>query len=273
MDEKLKPTLDKIIQLTKQNPEFDKELRKALGIKPSANSSSVEDGRITRIEKYLGLDYYVDSKDSIIDYSFVTDIDVRSQLISDNREMMRFRFGTRYHQIDFSEFCRYAQLQSEMLLNYYYDKKNNGSFPDIKKHIQSYNSKAKIPDTVSSLGSIPYNSKLWSFKKEYNIKKFDIWDKVREVRNDLSHRSPENDTVNIEDYREYLVSLGLPLNNDGMVNWFNITDDTQKEKFNKEIRISADYKKYVYLIWFNQKPFDSIIIALKDLTDIVRKNI
>ena len=36
MDEKLKPTLDKILRLANQNSEFDMELRKALEIVPSA---------------------------------------------------------------------------------------------------------------------------------------------------------------------------------------------------------------------------------------------
>ena len=52
MDEKLKPTLDKIVQLTKQNPEFEKELRKALEIRPSANSASIDDERISQIYEY-----------------------------------------------------------------------------------------------------------------------------------------------------------------------------------------------------------------------------
>lgn len=41
MDEKLKTTIAKIVQLSKQNLEFEVELRKALGIEPSANSSLV----------------------------------------------------------------------------------------------------------------------------------------------------------------------------------------------------------------------------------------
>lgn len=36
MDEKLQTTLNKVIQLTKQNPEFGSRLRKALEIEPSA---------------------------------------------------------------------------------------------------------------------------------------------------------------------------------------------------------------------------------------------
>lgn len=39
MDEKLQSTLNKIIQLTEQNPEFGVELRKKLGMTSSANSA------------------------------------------------------------------------------------------------------------------------------------------------------------------------------------------------------------------------------------------
>lgn len=56
MDEKLKSTIDKIVQLSKQNPEFDAELRKRLEITSSAKSVYDEE-RIVRIEKYLGLDF------------------------------------------------------------------------------------------------------------------------------------------------------------------------------------------------------------------------
>lgn len=49
MDEKLKSTIDKIVQLSKQNPEFDAELRKRLEITSSAKSVYDEE-RIVRIE-------------------------------------------------------------------------------------------------------------------------------------------------------------------------------------------------------------------------------
>lgn len=85
MDEKLKLTIGKIVQLSKQNPEFDAELRKRLDITSSAKSVYDEE-RIARIEKYLGLDFYVDTKASNVDYSFIKLPDVKAQLISDNRE-------------------------------------------------------------------------------------------------------------------------------------------------------------------------------------------
>ena len=101
----MKSTLDKVIRLARQNSEFDAELRKALMITAPSNQAKVDDSSLKHIEKYLGLDYYVDSQNSSVDYCFVDMADVRAQLISDNREMMRFRYGTRYHEIDLHEFC------------------------------------------------------------------------------------------------------------------------------------------------------------------------
>lgn len=51
MDEKLKSTIDKIVQLSKQNPEFDAELRKRLEITSSAKSVYDEE-RIAQIYEY-----------------------------------------------------------------------------------------------------------------------------------------------------------------------------------------------------------------------------
>ena len=51
MDEKTKSTLEKIIQLTQQNTEFDAELRKRLNV-ASANSAILDDARIEQIYEY-----------------------------------------------------------------------------------------------------------------------------------------------------------------------------------------------------------------------------
>lgn len=61
MDEKLISTLGKILRLCNQNAEFDKELRKRLDMASSANALSLDVERIQKIEKYLGLDYSIDS--------------------------------------------------------------------------------------------------------------------------------------------------------------------------------------------------------------------
>lgn len=271
----MKSTLDKVIRLARQNPEFDSELRKALGITASSNHTKVDDSRLKHIEKYLGLDYYVDSQNSSVDYNFVDMADVRAQLISDNREMMRFRYGTRYHEIDFHEFCRYAQLQTEMLLNYYYDQKNNSVLSDIRSHIKTFNPTALGLDSAKSLASIPYNVKLWAFQNEYKDHKFiELWNNVREVRNDLSHRSPEGFSVQIEEYQKMLISLGISLNKDGSVNWRKVTANEQvKSIYESQIVKSEDYKRYRYLLWLTIKPFDSIIEGLRNISKIVSDNL
>lgn len=129
--------------------------------------SSDFDKRVEHIEKYLGLDYYVDGQPSLIDYSFIEATEIQAQLISDNREMMRYRYGTRFHIINFDEYCRYAHLQVEMLLNYYYDK-TSSTLDEIKAHIVKYNPTADIAN-AKSLGAISYNSKLWAFCTEHNV--------------------------------------------------------------------------------------------------------
>lgn len=275
MEDKVRSTLDKVIQLAKLNAEFASELRKALGIVNVSNTTSIDNNRLKHIEKYLGLDYYVDTQASITDYSFVSFADIRAQLISDNREMMRFRYGTRYHEINFSEFCRYAQLQVEMLLNYYYDQKNNSNLSDIKNHIKTYNEDAKGIDTAKTLAAISYNVKLWAFTKEYNISgAFDLWNNVREARNELSHRSPEYDKTNIDEYQKKLISLEIPLYKNGYVNWSKINSDNRiKNLYETQIKKSYEYKRYKYLLWLKSKPFDSIIYGLRQIAKLISENL
>ena len=274
MDEKLKTTINKIVQLSKQNPEFDTELRRALGIGTSANSVLSSDKRIEHIEKYLGLDYYVDNQKSIIDYSFIQEPEVRAQLISDNREMMRFRYGTRYHAISFDEFCRYAHLQAEMLLNYFYDLKND-NIKSVIAHIKKFNPTANL-DTAKSLGSISYNSKLWAFKTEFNIdfKVYTILDYLRKVRNDSSHRSSEKEEKSIHDYRKQLVNMGMPLKQDGEVDYYKLEDGSPKKILYSNMVNNKDwYKEYLYLIWLHNESYDSVVNVVEVLKHNVRINL
>ena len=274
MDEKLKTTIEKIVKLSKQNPEFDTELRKALGMGTSVRNIISSDKRIAHIEKYLGLDYFVDYQESIIDYSFVQEPEVRAQLISDNREMMRFRYGTRYHAISFDDFCRYAHLQAEMLLNYFYDLKND-NFNAVIVHIKTYNPTANL-DNAKSLGSISYNSKLWAFKTEFNLdyKIYTILDNLRRVRNDSSHRSLEKEEKSIHDYRKQLVNMGMPLKQDGEVDYYKLEDGSpRKLLYNNMVNNKDWYKDYLYLIWLHNESYESIVNAIEELKQIVKGNI
>lgn len=205
MEEKLVNTINKIKALASQNAEFDQEMRKMFGnVSPIKTTYSNNQQRVAHIEKYLGLDYFVDTASSIIDYSFIKEDNVRNQLISDNREMLRIRYGTRYHIIDFSEYCRYSFMQAEMLLNYFYSK-GKGTITEIIKHIQKFNPNAYIKKDTSSLSAIEFNAKYYAFKKEFNIttKPYNIWDLIRKVRNSQSHRILETG-YNYEKYQTFL---------------------------------------------------------------------
>lgn len=93
--------IDKIEQYARMpgNEWLLHELQRRFG-----NSASNPD--IQRIEKYLALDYTIDSVSERIDYSFVIDEVLRMKLVSDWREMLRYRCYVRKHKPDFMEFCR-----------------------------------------------------------------------------------------------------------------------------------------------------------------------
>ena len=272
MDEKLKTTIKLIVQLSKENPEFYTVLCKALGIGSTPNTIS-SDKRIEHIEKYLGLDYYVDSQQSIIDYSFIMEPEVRAQLISDNREMMRFRYGTRYHSICFDEFCRYAHLQAEMLLNYFFDQVNS-NIKAIIDHIKKYNPTALFKDKVKSLGDISYNSKLWAFKAEFSMdyETYSILDNIRRIRNESSHRSLDKEEKSIHDYKKLLVNMGMPLKSNGDVDFYKLEEGSQKMNvYNSMVKNVDWYKDYKYLIWLHEESFEKVINAIEELQLVVKK--
>lgn len=272
MDEKLRQVINKVVSLAKQNAEFNVELRKALGIAPSATSVSINDDRVKHIEKYLGLDYYVDNQPSLIDYSFIKENDIRAQLISDNREMMRFRYGTRYHEIKFDEYCRYTLFQAEMLLNYFYDKKNDGDIHKIIDHILTYNPQAKIQN-VESLSAISFAVKLWALRNQFDVYvPISIWDKVREARNMLSHRSLGEFKVEIENYYKQLIKWGFPMEKSGYINSKKLeTNISLQYIFESKIKGSSIYKRYCFLVWFNTQPYGSIFNALIALVNLIKK--
>lgn len=274
MDEKLISTLGKILRLCNQNAEFDKELRKRLDMASSANALSLDVECIQKIEKYLGLDYSIDSLKSTIDYSFIQMDDVRNQLISDYREMMRFRYGTRYHKIDFDEFCRYALLQAEMLLNYYYDVINHSNLGAIFSHIKTYNAKAFISSDVKTLSSISFNVKLWAFKTEHYMESplYTMLDNIRMVRNKLSHRSTIKTHFDMEAYQTELKGYGIPLYANGFINTKVLKKDyVLKTIFDTRIDNTEQYKEYRFMLWYIPKPFESIINGIEKLSQLVDK--
>lgn len=273
MDEKLVATVHKIKLLAEQNEEFRYEMQKLFGNAVSASVVNSDDGRISHIEKYLGLDYYVDSMESVIDYTFINESDVRDKLISDNREMMRFRYGTRSHKVDFEEFCRYAQLQAEMLLHYFYAKKDS-SIQDVISHIKQYNEKAKFSDDINSISSISFSVKLWAYNNEFKINIQDTFDHVREVRNNQSHRSPQKDSFSIEAYQKKLTDLGIVLKSDGTFDYYQTKQNMVAYNiYESKVKKTKEFSTYKYLLWLNDKPYDDVIEKLKSLADSVKNNL
>lgn len=274
MDEKLMSTINKIKQLAEQKPEFKQVMQKLFGNTVSASSYSNYDKRIAHIEEYLGLDYYTDSMPSVIDYSYIKEYDVRAQLESDNREMLRFRYGTRFHEIIFEEFCRYAQLQAEMLINYFYYSKE----PTVEKaidHIKKYNNKAKIESGLLTLTPIPFSVKLWAFCDEFQLKKAkESFDMVRDVRNHQSHRSPHEESFSFFEYQKQLLDWGIKLKNDGSFDFFKTKEDTLAYNiYESRVNNKHEFKLYQYYVWFNKKPYDEIIYRLKEISETVNRNL
>lgn len=260
--EKYKNLFDKIDQLTKNDPEFRKELWKRYG-----EGDVVE--KIKNIEKYLGLDFSLDKIDSIIDYSYIEDEYVRCQLISDNREMLRFRYGTRNHKIDFLEFCRYAHMQAEMLVNYYFDKEYNGDIEKIVECLKKNNPKARFSGYETKVSSISYITKCIAIKNIFSfdwLKGIDL-DNLAAARNIQSHRSTDTFQIDLS-YREKIKSSNLPLNyeKDDFVIKKIKEDDTLKNiyetKYNNE-----EYKNYKIHLWISKQPYDSVIEALRILSE------
>lgn len=273
MDEKLIITVKKIKLLAEQNEEFRLEMQKLFGNTVSASVVNCNDRRISHIEKYLGLDYYVDSMESIIDYTFINKPEIREKLISDNREMLRFRYGTRSHKVDFEEFCRYAQLQAEMLLNYFYSAKDI-TIQNIILHLKRYNTKANIPDSTASLSAISFGVKLWAYDGEFKLSIRDTFDHIRDVRNNQSHRSPQMEDFSVKDYQKKLLAWKIVLKSDGTFDWYQTKQDTLAYNiYESKVKGTKDFALYNYFLWYNNKPYDEIEEKLKTLSASVKTNL
>ena len=108
MDDKLKATIEKIVLLTRQNPEFNQELRKRLNI-TSANSA-ISDDKISQIYEYC-IEKIIHSQAE----EFYTDFPIKSivpTLISDFSRMESFR-----RKDNFGDFCLSLYQQIECITN------------------------------------------------------------------------------------------------------------------------------------------------------------
>ena len=298
MDEKLEQVLYKVELLCEQNPEFAAAMRAFLKVEPAvvamATASAGEcTERVDKIEQYLGLDYKLDTvtpdgtKYKNLDYSFVTDEALREQLESDFREMMRYRFGCRSHEANFDEFCRFAHLQLESLVNdcmemWSLDENNTPDINIAKENIQNnwppelelnistkatsidgldYYQKStailrylKVEKTVIS--RVPYTSIYFPGKNIFAVNYFgDVINHIRRIRNESSHRGvpqmKEMDSV-IENY-----------------------EHQKKVKTDPQYGYQYEFQKYdkdaKYYMWCKRQSWDDVIKTILLMIDADKK--
>lgn len=287
--EKLKKLLDFIKALAEEegNEWFVDELKMNF---PSvqttqgnlSNSMEIENlnMRISTIEKYLGLDFSTDTTDSIIDYSRIGGKENRNRLESDNREMLRWRYGTRSHIQDFYEYCRCAHQQAEFLLNYYYESVE----PDIRStilHIRHFlNEKIQIRDTIQMVSEINHATKLIAFSNENSnlgFKNKKTLELTNTTRNELLHRSPSNeDSQEWKKYFNTMKNSGFPVSE--VTFDFKLSEIKKDEKlyrnFIKEYGYTnKEYQNYVWHLFVEKKPYSEVVQAIKTLAGIVQERI
>ena len=221
----------------------------------NASSPSLDSQRIERIEKYLALDYQIDSIASNIDYSFVKDELLQKRLISDWREMLRFRCRVRYHKPDFYEFCRYANLQIEGLLNYYQPR--IAPFPNDNATNCYFNNKFRQLATAIKLDN--NDTKL-------------ISSKIYKIRNLKSHSRSINDIgQRIQIVKQKMKDYGLPASPKNSAVCIMIPEDDKRHStFIQFVNIlktlEIDYYEYYAEVWATSTPYDDVELALLNFT-------
>ena len=220
-------------------------------------------GAIQKIESYLSLDFKIDSE-LLEDYSFITDEGVRRQLLSDYREMLRYQFGTRSHKVDFLEFCRYAHLQTEMLINYYLETVFKGDFTAMVNAMREAYPDFKVSDQASSASDIYLKSRLYFIGGVLDLPKKDVtaFIHVYEVRNRQSHRSLRLNRDIIAEIGEKLKDPQLK-KKDGNIDY---------DKANKVIGKDR-MGEYWFQTWFDRQPFAEVTANLRRLSDAIRNDI
>lgn len=207
MDEKLKTTIQKILFLAKQNPEFEREMRGLFG-EGKGHQAIYDD--IHAIRTALEIRAMPS-----ITYDFITVQRIKDQLIIDNLRMENTALNLQLVEQDrLTIFCVNAFYQLENLLNYYYQT-TISNIDDILTEIEFFTSneidkkgivrsfKAKIGDSREKfITDIQMYHKINAFCNKFfpnNNKYLKIsLNDIRKVRNKSEHRSDKNDEQEIK---------------------------------------------------------------------------
>lgn len=255
-----KQQLAKLLQFVKaiyDNP-ANSEFRKGLRAIVEGDISKDEPHILHSIEKYLSLDFNIDPVEKA-DYSFIEEDYAREKLNADFREMLRYRFGTRGHKIDFAEFCRFAVLQIEMLVNYYYDKKYHQDISLIQQALLSDNS--QIQFKVKLVSEIALKSKIYGLKKEFGWTPSDINVYLHsiDIRNRQSHRSLIAYADRIKETEDLLRAKGL-LSDNGYIDYDKAQGIVSKK----------DLNEYKFEKWSDKMPFEEVTAGISRLSNIIK---
>ena len=247
-EEHITQLLSFVEDVYKRVPEFAKGVRKIVN---GESSTEIKSQKLDKIEKYLSLDYGIDDVVNP-DYSFISDAQIRDTLNSDYREMLRFRYGTREHSVNFGEFARYANLQMEMLVNYYYAKVYGDDPEAILNALQANDPNIEFLSLYAKINGL---------KWEFNWYYYDIRDllNIIKVRNEESHRSPGTLAIEIENREKEFNKLKAKKN-------LTSTEADKKDELKKKIGSLKSFKK-----WLDPLPFDEVSAAIKKLSDRVKE--
>ena len=298
MDTKLEHILQKVLLLCAQNAEFASALKEKLGVEPSQPispaSTAISDERVDKIEQYLGLDYRLDNiaiSDTLyqqLDYSFIQSTALKEMLISDFREMMRYRYGTRSHKADFTEFCKYAHYQLENLVNYFMEAWSLNEDDEVDIAIAKQNIIENYPvklgkftfyKEVHSITEIDYVNKVraelnflgignnvvsqYKYETPYSLEKIqitfflsDVVEYIRRTRNELNHRGSEK----AQDI-------------DQLIERYERQNKVTKDKYgNTNYQFTTPNEKNIkYYIWLNYTPWDGVIRAITMIVNAMKK--
>lgn len=199
MDEKLNSTIDKIVQLSKQNSEFDAELRKRLEITSSAN---VVSSRMSICDDVHAIRETLEIRaNNSISYDFILakgNQRLRDQLLIDNLRMENAALNLKEKELErFYSFCANAFYQIENVVNFYFyvmfpDIDNLLSFIENATNVDGkYSFKRNANKEYKSVSDIEITYKLNAicttlFPDDKNIKI--TYSQLRQVRNEGAHR-------------------------------------------------------------------------------------
>ena len=195
MDDNVKSVLHKVIQLSKQNEEFDKELRRALNISSSATVVT-ENDHITKDISAIREALEIRANVSIT-YEFVQEQRLHDQLIIDNLRMENAALNLKQSEQErFYSFCVNAFYQIENTVNYYFHstfRKVDDLLSVIEKYTEqelSDDFKFRRKGRERNVSDIPVAHKINAFCNIFFPgDKFKMTlGQLRQVRNEGEHR-------------------------------------------------------------------------------------